>query len=119
MALLFAPVLIVLLIFGEDIFSFIFGVEWSQAGRYAAILAPWLFMNFIVSPLSMLPIVLERQKTFFIISLLSHICAISAIIIGHSMFNDNFEMGLILFSGSLTFFSMVSLVWFYSITKSK
>lgn len=53
--------------FGEEIFGFVFSAEWSQAGIYAQIIAPWLFFNFIVSPVSMVPTIVTRQKTFFLI----------------------------------------------------
>lgn len=115
MATLFLPVLLVLFFFGEDVFSIIFGIEWSLAGRFAAIMSPWFFMNFIISPLSLLPVVMEQQRSFFIISLMSHIAAIAAILLGHFVFDD-FESGLILFSGSLSLFSLVILIWFLNLS---
>ncbi|MFN2430295.1 MAG: lipopolysaccharide biosynthesis protein, partial [Cryomorphaceae bacterium] len=61
----------VLFFFGKPIFAFVFGEVWADAGTYAEIMAPWLFLNFVVSPITMLPILLNRQPAFFRISLVT------------------------------------------------
>ncbi|WP_292394578.1 lipopolysaccharide biosynthesis protein [Methanoculleus sp. UBA303] len=53
---------IIFIILAEDLFTFAFGVNWLTAGTYAQILAPWLFAVFIVSPISTLFSVLEKQR---------------------------------------------------------
>jgi len=53
---------IIFIILAEDLFTFAFGANWLTAGTYAQILAPWLFAVFIVSPISTLFSVLEKQK---------------------------------------------------------
>jgi len=63
------PFMIVFFI-GGNIFAFVFGHEWYQAGKLSEIMAPWLFLNFITSPLSTLPLVLNKQKSFFVIGIL-------------------------------------------------
>lgn len=59
-----------LVFFGESLFAFVFDSQWSEAGIYAAIAAPWLFFNFVVSPVSLIPAILGQQRTFLIFSLL-------------------------------------------------
>lgn len=59
-----------LIFFGEPIFGLFFGEEWSGAGVYAEILVPWLFFNFIVSPVSMLPTILRKQARWFVYSVI-------------------------------------------------
>jgi O-antigen/teichoic acid export membrane protein len=49
MSLLFFPLLIVVF-FGETIFSLIFGNEWQKSGLYAAALCPLVLSRFIASP---------------------------------------------------------------------
>ena len=39
--------------------------------RLSEIMAPWLMLNFIVTPLSTIPLVFNKQKSFFLISLLT------------------------------------------------
>ncbi|MGM0767021.1 MAG: lipopolysaccharide biosynthesis protein [Pseudomonadota bacterium] len=53
--------MVVILFFGPDLFALIFGAEWRRAGVYAQWMAPWLYLQFQWSPLSMLTGVLELQ----------------------------------------------------------
>jgi O-antigen/teichoic acid export membrane protein len=50
-AIIIVP-MILIIIFGPQIFSFIFGLEWTVAGEFASILMPGLSVIFIVSTLS-------------------------------------------------------------------
>jgi O-antigen/teichoic acid export membrane protein len=70
-----------LMVFGEAIFGFLFGSDWSEAGKYAAIMSPWLFFNFLVAPISLLPTVVSRQRDFFAISVMFTLVTIGGIFI--------------------------------------
>lgn len=59
----------ILYLFSEQIFVFVFGSQWRIAGVYSSILVIYNFFNFLVSPLSNLSLVLNRQKEFFISAL--------------------------------------------------
>lgn len=56
------PVLICSL-FAPEIFTIAFGEQWRQAGYYASIIAPWIAVSFIYSPMSRLFTTLMIQKT--------------------------------------------------------
>ena len=43
------------------LFPVVFGADWAEAGLIARALVPWLFLNFITSPISMLFVVTARQ----------------------------------------------------------
>ena len=62
--------MIILLIIGEDLFSFVFGPEWHIAGIYAKILIPWIFLMFLSSPLTTIFEILEIQEFSLIFNLL-------------------------------------------------
>lgn len=47
------------------LFPIIFGEPWGQAGLIAAALTPWLYVNFITSPISFLFVVVRRQGMVF------------------------------------------------------
>ncbi len=64
------PVFIVLFLFGAEIFGYVFGEVWTESGVQAEIMAPWLLVNFVVSSVSTVPIVLNRQREFFRLSLI-------------------------------------------------
>ncbi len=57
-----APIFAILFLFGQQIFSFVFGQKWSEAGVFAEILAPLFFIRFISRPLSSLMIVFQKQQ---------------------------------------------------------
>ena len=56
------PFMIVIMIWGEGLFSFFFSETWRVSGSYSAILAPAFAVQFIVSPLSISFTVLEKLK---------------------------------------------------------
>lgn len=57
----------VLMIFGTDIFAFIFGEEWREAGKFAGIFAVYYFFKFVSSPLSYMFYIAEKQKMDFLL----------------------------------------------------
>lgn len=65
---------VIFVILAQDLFTFIFGANWLTAGTYAMILAPWIFAVFIISPISSLFGVLDRQRAFFFFEILT-LCA--------------------------------------------
>lgn len=58
--------LAILLLFGPNLFALIFGEEWRKAGQYAQWMAPWIYLQFQWSPLSMLASIMGMQKAAFI-----------------------------------------------------
>jgi O-antigen/teichoic acid export membrane protein len=61
---------VVLIFWGGDIFGFIFGERWRQAGVFAQILGVMFYFRFIVSPLTYLYYIAGRQKEDFVLHLL-------------------------------------------------
>lgn len=69
---------LLILFFGEDLFSIVFGSEWAFSGRLSEIMTPWLWINFIISPLSVIPLVLGKQRSFLIIGLISSVSQVAS-----------------------------------------
>jgi len=63
------PIFLVIYFFSVDIFSFVFGDNWRLAGESASIMSPWLFLNFLTSPLSQIFIILNRQEIMLLFSI--------------------------------------------------
>ena len=61
----------IIFFFGEEIFSVVFGKKWAYSGEISEIIAPWLMINFIASPISTIPLIIGRQKLFFWLGLVS------------------------------------------------
>jgi len=110
------PVFLTIMIFGPDLFSFVFGESWRDAGVYARILSPYLFMNFISSPVSHLPVILNKQRQFFLLSLIGNILILSSILVGAFVFDD-FKTGLLLITITQVIFTSFILIYFYTISK--
>ena len=63
------PIFLIIYFFSVDIFSFVFGENWSEAGEAASVMSPWLFLNFLTSPLSQIFIILNKQEIMLIFSI--------------------------------------------------
>ena len=64
------PLLIIFPFFGDKLFETFFGNKWTNAGAFSGILIFWLYLRFVSSPLSIIPIVLKKQKPYFVIGLM-------------------------------------------------
>lgn len=100
-----------LFFFGEPIFTVVFSAEWSAAGRYAQYLAPWLFLYFIETPLSMLPLIVDRQRRFFTINSIGHFLTLG-VVAWLGFHHAPFERVLIWFSGLQSLFLLILILWF-------
>lgn len=54
----------------EDLFVFVFGIEWKEAGKYAQILIPLFFIRFIVSTVTAVDAVMEKQNVFLLFNII-------------------------------------------------
>lgn len=59
----------IVFLFGEELFAFVFGENWREAGVYAEIMTPWFLVNFMASPISPLPLILKKQRNFFFLAM--------------------------------------------------
>lgn len=89
---------VVLGIAGPELFRIVFGANWLEAGRYAQILSPWMFILFISSPLTILFATLERQELALIVNSVILITRIAALVIGG--LTHNIYLALIIWSAS-------------------
>lgn len=71
-----------LFFFGAEIFAFVFGENWREAGYFAQIMSPWLMLNFIVSPISQIPMIKNQQRKFFILSGITTIILLFSLVLG-------------------------------------
>lgn len=85
----------VMFFFGEELFKFVFGAKWSEAGRISELLCLLTFAMFISSPTSSAMIVLRKQKILFWFNLAVFIYRPLSLLYGY--LTDNFMKGIILF----------------------
>ena len=80
MVLLFPA--LVILVCGPDIFAFVFGADWREAGVYAQYLVPWLLMGAICSPLTRIFDVTQRQRMDFLMGSIALVTVATAVVLG-------------------------------------
>lgn len=88
------PVL-TLFIFGEDLFRFVFGEKWAEAGLIAKYLSILTMFTFISSPTSSAMIILKKQKEAMILNIFAFIYRPLSIVAGFYM--GNFIYGITLY----------------------
>ena len=97
------------------LFSFIFGENWYFAGEIARILTPWLFLNFILSPISQVPMIVNRQRDAFYLTLAGIVIKLGAIGIGG--YYNNAILGFTLLSAGGCMLLLFSWWWYLYIAK--
>jgi O-antigen/teichoic acid export membrane protein len=58
------PALIVLVLFGSDLAVWFLGDKWIDAGRFVGIVAPWVYMIWVMAPCKSVYVVLRRQGVY-------------------------------------------------------
>lgn len=64
------PLTLLIVLLGEQLFRLIFGNEWTEAGTYAAMLAPFVLLQLTSAPLAQVLNVYNKQGAFLAINLL-------------------------------------------------
>ncbi len=95
---------------GRTMFSVVFGPEWSTAGYYAQLLAPWFLFWLVASPLSALLTVREWQWSSLAFTACELITRVMSIIIG--AWHGSPTIAIALLSGSGVLVSLVSIARF-------
>jgi len=108
---------IIMLISGPQLFAFVLGKDWWQAGRFAQITSPLILLQFIASPLAFLPIAVDRQKTSFQYNLVGNILQLIAYLVG-SMYGDMF-VALTLSTIFGCIYYVLYLLWLWEIADYK
>ncbi len=102
-------------IFAPNIFGFVFGEDWMEAGRYAQLMLPWIFMVSLAMPLSFIPDLYKKQQTALFIDSLRLVGRLAAMIVGVVM--KDVYLGLALYSGVSALMILYSLMWYIRLVK--
>lgn len=73
--LLFAGIL------GKPLFEIIFGAGWGRAGEIVAWMVPWLALQFLASPISMVLYALEKQRTDLLLQVFGMVVRIGPVLV--------------------------------------
>ncbi len=103
--------LMVLLFFGPDLFELVFGAEWRKAGVYAQWMAPWIYLQFQWSPLSMLASVLELQSQALVAQLLTFGLRFGSLLLCATM-GYVADLGIFIFATVSAITYLTRMLWF-------
>jgi O-antigen/teichoic acid export membrane protein len=97
----------VLGLWGKPLFGFVFGAEWEFSGYLAQLIAPWLFAVMLVSPLSSVLVVMEKQRISMWYNILLLFARFSSLLFGGFILNDvAWAIGLYSATGFLFFVTL-------------
>lgn len=101
------PMIIILMLFGIDLFKIFFGENWGDSGKYVVILAPMYGVRLIASSLGVGIIIAQKQNYELLLQILLLSVSVVCYIIAN-IFNFTIENFLILIS---CLYSIIYLMW--------
>jgi O-antigen/teichoic acid export membrane protein len=110
---LFIIPFILILFFGDYIFSFVFGQQWIISGEYSKILIFWYLFAFINSPSIMTYSILHIQSIQLKIEILSLFLRVIALYTGYYIYNDVIN-SIILFVIASVFINILLILIIYN-----
>ncbi|HEY9279475.1 MAG TPA: oligosaccharide flippase family protein [Eoetvoesiella sp.] len=110
------PALVLLIVAGPDLFALVFGEDWRKAGQYAQWMAPWIYMQFQWSPLSMLASVLDLQRAAMVSQLLTLAVRLGALLIC-ALLNTSADVGIFAFAVVSAITYLLRMLWFMAQAK--
>ncbi len=101
----------IILFFGDDIFAFVFGNQWRISGSYAMIMIPWIFFNFLVSPISSVLIIKEKQHIGFVFITIMSFLRLIGLLLGIFYFKDIYStIALFSYISAICYFGYASFI---------
>ena len=107
---------IIIILFAPQIFGFVFGMQWYEAGVFAQFLGVLFFFRFIVSPLSYVYIIAGKQKEDFLLHLLFLVLTTSSFYVANQLFADKKYL-ILTYSLSYSFVYLIYIVRSYTFSK--
>jgi O-antigen/teichoic acid export membrane protein len=105
----------IITIWGEWIFSFVFGEKWAIAGFYVRFLSPWLFLMLINPPATSVILVKQKLSNYLIFNVLLLSFRTIAIICGYFISADPW-VAVALFSGVGFIANLMLIFYAYKLT---
>jgi len=98
-----------------QLFAFVFGEAWVVAGEYAQILAPLFYLQFLVSPLSGMFSIAQKQQYDLLMQIYLVTSVVLAFVVGYRYFN-NIEISLMIFTVVYSLKYIFELIMAYKFT---
>lgn len=104
------PVLVVVFIFSEPTFTFLFGEKWVGTGYYVRCILPWFWVLLTTNSLAFVPNIFSTQKVDFFFQLAQLIMRIGALWVG--CYKRDYHLAILLFCTVSTLVQFVQLCWY-------
>jgi len=102
----------IMIIFGENIFSFVLGNSWGEAGIYASIITLWQYFVFINRPSAASLLILKLNHIQLIMDSISLILRLGALLAGTLIFKNIYiTLGLFTLVGIMFNLSLIGYVY--------
>lgn len=111
------PMLITVLLAGESLFAWYLGEEWREVGVFSKIMIIPIFLNFLTSPISSLPLVFKQQKKSLLVNLTGMILSVVLFAVGAVWFK-NIHIALAMFAIAQSLLMLYLLYWYYTLSKN-
>ncbi len=118
LALLAIVPFIALILFAPPMFSFFFGNQWYEAGIYTQILAPWLILNFIISPVSQIPYIYQEQKKYLLFTAINALTG-ALLLSGMAFYTHRDTYSFLILMAVNVIYNIRLLFWFIGLSKKK
>ncbi|MFG6447170.1 lipopolysaccharide biosynthesis protein [Roseateles sp. BYS180W] len=76
------PLAVVLLLWGPELFAWVFGERWTDAGELARALAPYVALHFVASPLGVVTLAWRAQAWALRLALVGQVAFVAGIMLG-------------------------------------
>lgn len=106
----------VVLIWGPDLFAMYLGEKWREAGVYAQIMVPAIFMNFLASVVSTSTLIFNKQKKAYLFSIVGYVLSFLVLVAGNYLDYD-FKTTLLAYSICLAIYYSLLILWYTHIIK--
>ena len=117
-ALIALPIPIVLFAAGPYLFALVFGEPWREAGEYARILAPWIFLDLVRAPVIQVASIVGRQKAVLYVSVAGSALLLLSIYAGLLLFRDATALFIII-SATQSLITLILIFLALRISKAK
>jgi len=78
-----------LVLIGPNLFGAVLGLNWVESGVFSSMLAPWIFINFLYSPLSSVIYVFEKQHANLVFSITLITSRLTTLLFGACVLKDS------------------------------
>ncbi len=75
----------VAVMWAPELFAWVFGDNWRDAGLYARVLAPWMILSLLTSPMSQLPLIVGRQGGAFAFGVVYQLAMVLPLALGWAL----------------------------------